>query len=94
MEGGRAFSAAITACTKAPRQELMEWHMIYGHEVEQTPGDGERQGSLTCCSSWGRKESDTTWLLNKNDIRFIRNITHTLDCCSLNSPTLFKQQKS
>ena len=25
-----------------------------------TPGNSERQGSLTCCSSWGRKESDTT----------------------------------
>ena len=53
MEGGRACSAAITACAKAPRQELMEWHMIYGHEVEQTPGDGERQGSLACCNPQG-----------------------------------------
>ena len=26
---------------------------------EQTPGDGEGQGSLACCSLWGRKESDT-----------------------------------
>ena len=30
------------------------------HESEQTLGDGEGQGSLTCCSPWGRKESDTT----------------------------------
>ena len=29
-------------------------------EFEQAPGDGERQGSLACCSAWGRKESDTT----------------------------------
>ena len=34
MEGGRAFSAAITAWAKALRQELTEWHMIYGREVE------------------------------------------------------------
>ena len=27
-------------------------------EFEQAPGDGERQGSLVCCSPWGRKESD------------------------------------
>ena len=27
-------------------------------------GDGEGQGSLACCSSWGRKESDLTELLN------------------------------
>ena len=24
-----------------------------GHELRQTPGDGERQGELACCSSWG-----------------------------------------
>ena len=32
----------------------------------QTPGDGEGQGSLACCSSWGCKESGTTELLNNN----------------------------
>ena len=30
-----------------------------GHEFEQTPGDTEGQGSLACCSPWGRKELDT-----------------------------------
>ena len=25
----------------------------------QTPGDGEGQGRLACCSPWGGKESDT-----------------------------------
>ena len=30
------------------------------HEFEQAPNDGEGQGSLVCCSPWGRKESDTT----------------------------------
>ena len=39
--------------------------LINEHEFEQALGDGERQGSLTCCSSWGHKESDVTWLLNK-----------------------------
>ena len=24
---------------------------LYGHEFEQTPGAGDGQGSLTCCSS-------------------------------------------
>ena len=33
---------------------------------EQTPGDGDGQGSLACCSPWGCKESDTTELLNNN----------------------------
>ena len=27
---------------------------------EQALGDGEGQGSLACCSPWGRKESDMT----------------------------------
>ena len=30
-------------------------------------GDGEGQGSLACCSPWGRRESDTTERLNNND---------------------------
>ena len=33
---------------------------LKGHEVEQAPGDGDGQGSLACCSPWGRKERDTT----------------------------------
>ena len=32
-------------------------HQLNGHE---TLGDGEGQGSLLCCSPWGRKESDVT----------------------------------
>ena len=31
--------------------EMVGWHhQLNGHEFEQTPGDGEGQGSLTCCS--------------------------------------------
>ena len=41
--------------------EVVRWHhRLNGHEFEETPGDGERQGSLACCSPWGHKESDTT----------------------------------
>ena len=39
-------------------------HQLNGHEFEQTPGDGEGQGSLMCCSPWGCKELDTTEQLN------------------------------
>ena len=35
-------------------------HQLNGHEFEQILGDGDGQGSLVCCSPWGRKESDTT----------------------------------
>ena len=30
------------------------------HEFEQTPGDGEGQGSLACFSTWSCVESDMT----------------------------------
>ena len=39
--------------------EMVGWHhRLNGHECEQTPGDGEGQGSLACCSTWGCKESE------------------------------------
>ena len=39
--------------------------LTQGHEFEQTPGDGEGQGSLECCSPWERKELDVSELLNR-----------------------------
>ena len=33
-------------------------------EFEQPPGDDEGQGNPTCCSPWGRKESDMAEWLN------------------------------
>ena len=30
-------------------------HRLNGHELEQTPGDGEGQGSVTCCGPRGRR---------------------------------------
>ena len=46
---------------------LMRWlDGITGHEFEHTLGHGEGQGSLTCCSPWGCKESDTTEQLINN----------------------------
>ena len=41
-------------------------HWLKGHEFEQTPRDGEGQGSLVCCSPWGHKESDVNERLNNN----------------------------
>ena len=35
--------------------EMVEWHhQLNGHESEQVLGVGDGQGSLACCSSWGR----------------------------------------
>ena len=45
--------------------EMVGWHhRLNGHGFGWTPGVGDGQGSLACCSSWGRKESDTTEQLN------------------------------
>ena len=36
------------------RTRWVGWHhRLSGHESEQASGDGERQGSLACCSPWG-----------------------------------------
>ena len=41
--------------------EMVGWHhQLNEHEFEQTPEDGEGQGSLACCSPWGHKKSDAT----------------------------------
>ena len=44
---------------------MVGWH----HQNGQTPGDGEGEGSLACCSSWGLKELNMTWRLNDNSIK-------------------------
>ena len=45
--------------------EMVGWHhQLNGYEFEQALGIGGGQGSLVCCSPWGRKESDMTKGLN------------------------------
>ena len=35
---------------------MLGWHHWHiGHEFEQTPGDSEGQGSLSCCRPWGQR---------------------------------------
>ena len=41
--------------------EMVGWHHpLDGHEFEPAPGVGDGQGSLACCSTWGRKQFDRT----------------------------------
>ena len=48
-EGGR----------RGRQDKMVGWHhQLNRHEFEQTPGDGEGQGTLVCCSLWGCKESE------------------------------------
>ena len=50
--------------------EMAGWHhWLDGRESEWTPGVGDAQGGLTCCDSWGCKESDTTEWLNWTDLK-------------------------
>ena len=38
---------------RATEAEMVWWHHQFnGNELGQTPGDGEGQGSLACCSAW------------------------------------------
>ena len=47
---------------------MVGWHhRLNEHEFEQAPGDGEGEGSLECCSPWGRKEPDTSEQLNNDN---------------------------
>ena len=45
---------------------MIGWHhWLNGLESEQALGVGDGQGSLVCCSTWGRKESYMTELLTE-----------------------------
>ena len=52
--------------------EMAGWyHRLDGHEFEWTPGDGDGQGGLACCHSWGHKESDTAERLNWTELKLL-----------------------
>ena len=49
--------------------ELVEWHhRLNGHGFGWTPGVGDGQGSMVCCSPWGGKELDMTEWLNWTEL--------------------------
>ena len=48
--------------------EMVGWHhWLNGHEFGWAPGVGDGQGSLACCSPWGRKDSDTAERLKRTE---------------------------
>ena len=54
--------------------EMIGWHhRLNGHESEQTLSDGERQGSLVCCSPRGCNESVMIEQLNSNNTSLIQH---------------------
>ena len=45
----------------ATEDEMVGWHhRLNGHGFGWTLGVGDGHGGLACCSSWDRKELDTT----------------------------------
>ena len=65
-EAGRDWGQEEKGTTE---DEMAGWHhRLEGREFEWTPGVGDGQGSLTCCSSWGHKESDMTERLNWTEL--------------------------
>ena len=62
--------------------EMVGWHhQLNGLEFEWTPGVGDGQGRLACCSPWGCKESDMTERLNWTALRWIMsNVEHVFMC--------------
>ena len=70
-------------------EEMAGWHhRLNGHEFEWTPGVGDGQGGLACCSSWGCKESDTseatelTAWLEKSDWNTVVRLPNSYHCPS------------
>ena len=62
--------------------EMVGWHCwLNGHEFEWTPGVGDGQGGLVCCSSCGRKESDMTERLNWTDLHYCVIISSSYIYC-------------
>ena len=46
--------------------KMVRWHhRLDGHEFEQTLEDSEGQGSLVCCSPWGRIYVCESWAIKK-----------------------------
>ena len=46
-------------------------HGLDRRQSEWTPEDGDEQGGLACCDSWGHKESDTTEQMNWTELNWI-----------------------
>ena len=58
MESKIILTSSTLITLEIPDQEIgyekVGWpHQLNGHELEQTPGFSEGQGSVACCSPWG-----------------------------------------
>ena len=69
--------------------EMAGWHhWLNGRESEWIPGDGDGQGGLACCDSWGRKESDTTDRLDWTELNWTEGLyINNVSCLRTVSPS-------
>ena len=55
--------------------EIVGWHQrLNGHKFGQTPGVGDEQGDLACCSPWGCKGSDTTERVKGTELNWLLTV--------------------
>ena len=67
--------------------EMVGWHhQLNGYEFESTPGVGNRQGDLACCSSWGCKALDMTEWLNWTELIYTWYCFKCFPCTNLFNP--------
>ena len=65
----------------ATEDEMVGWHhWLNGHEFELSPGVGDGQGGLVCCSPRSRKESDTTERLNWTECHPVTELELSPEC--------------
>ena len=75
LDGGKYWRREEKGTTE---DEMIGWHhQLNGHEFEETPGVGDGQGGLVCCSPWSCKESDTTeqlnWTMNNHHTKWLKH---------------------
>ena len=72
--------------------ETVGWHhRLNGHGFGWTPGVGDGQGSLACCSSWGCRELDMTEWLNWTESTETTFVEITPKICMSPNPSLVSQ---
>ena len=66
---------------RAPENEMAgQHHRCNEHELGQTPGDGEGQGGLACCSPWDHKELDMIGQLNNSSLFWVSLFLSVFHC--------------
>ena len=56
---------------RTTEDEMVGWHhQLNGQGFGWTPEVGDGHGGLTCCTSWGRRESDMTEWLNWTELNW------------------------